>query len=184
MSLVSAKGLTHLTVKEIIETAQINRSTFYSYYLDKFDLLEKLETEILSDLRTLIDANLADTMQFQELDQNFQIYPVVQEIINYIAKNFDLVKTLLGPNGDPSFEVQAKQLISTVIDADLHHRKGTNQMTSAIPQHFAHELIVSQLFDIISIWLAEEHPTAPEEIATIIQKTRYLSPYDILDIED
>lgn len=184
VTLVNAKGFTHLTVKALIEMANINRSTFYSHYLDKYDLLAKIETDIRTDLETLIKANLDDTMRFQKVDQGVETYPLIQKIIAYVAANFALFKALLGPNGDPSFEGQLKQLVTAFIDSNLNRRKGTTQLTTAIPQHYARELIVSQFFDIINIWLAEEQPTTPEEIATIVQKTRYLSPYEILAIED
>lgn len=45
------KPLTKVTVREICERAEINRATFYHHYMDPLDLLEKLEEEILENLR-------------------------------------------------------------------------------------------------------------------------------------
>ena len=45
------KPLTRVTVREICERAEINRATFYRHYLDPYDLLEKVEEEILEELR-------------------------------------------------------------------------------------------------------------------------------------
>lgn len=40
-----------ITVDILCRTAMINRSTFYKYYLDKFDLLEKYLERVLSEFR-------------------------------------------------------------------------------------------------------------------------------------
>ena len=45
------KPLPKVTVREICDRAEINRATFYHHYLDTYDLLEKLEAEILEELR-------------------------------------------------------------------------------------------------------------------------------------
>ena len=37
--LIRQKSISKITVKEICEFAQINRSTFYKYYADPYDLL-------------------------------------------------------------------------------------------------------------------------------------------------
>ena len=39
-----------ITVKEVSERAEVNRSTFYAYYKDVYDILEQAEEEIISAL--------------------------------------------------------------------------------------------------------------------------------------
>lgn len=46
----SKKPLEKLTVKELCEAAQINKSTFYVYYKDVYDLSDKIESEIVSSV--------------------------------------------------------------------------------------------------------------------------------------
>lgn len=46
----SRKPLEKLTVKELCEEAQINKSTFYVYYKDVYDLSDKIENEIVSSI--------------------------------------------------------------------------------------------------------------------------------------
>ena len=47
IALLKQKPLNKITVKEICEMAEINRATFYRYYLDVYNLMEQLEDEIL-----------------------------------------------------------------------------------------------------------------------------------------
>lgn len=46
----SKKPLENLTVKELCEKAEINKSTFYVYYRDVYDLSDKIESEIVSSV--------------------------------------------------------------------------------------------------------------------------------------
>ena len=45
MELTVEKGFDTITVSDITARAEVNRSTFYRHYLDKYDLLEKLMDE-------------------------------------------------------------------------------------------------------------------------------------------
>lgn len=48
IALRSHKPLERITVKELCESAQINKSTFYAHYVDIYDLSEKIESDIIS----------------------------------------------------------------------------------------------------------------------------------------
>ncbi|WP_373604986.1 TetR/AcrR family transcriptional regulator [Bacillus sp. AFS017336] len=48
--MASSKGFISGTVQEIINEADINRTTFYYHYKDKLDLIEEVEFEILEGL--------------------------------------------------------------------------------------------------------------------------------------
>lgn len=51
---IEHKPVSKVTVKELCERAEINRATFYTHYNDPFDLMEKLENEMLDSLRQFI----------------------------------------------------------------------------------------------------------------------------------
>ena len=48
--LLKEKKIQEITVREITEMADLNRGTFYLHYKDVFDLLEKVELELLDEL--------------------------------------------------------------------------------------------------------------------------------------
>ena len=47
--LLIEKGFNSLTVSDITRMSNINRGTFYLHYVDKYDLLEQLENEIIKE---------------------------------------------------------------------------------------------------------------------------------------
>ena len=50
LELRSRKPLEKITIKELCEKAQINKSTFYSHYKDIYDLSDQLETEVVTSV--------------------------------------------------------------------------------------------------------------------------------------
>ena len=50
LELRSKRDLEKISVKELCERAGINKSTFYTYYQDIYDLSEQLETQVAGDI--------------------------------------------------------------------------------------------------------------------------------------
>ena len=49
--LLKEKSIKEITVKELVEKVDINRSTFYLHYTDIYDMMEKIENELTGRLR-------------------------------------------------------------------------------------------------------------------------------------
>lgn len=50
LELLQEKPVDHITVKELCECAELNRSTFYAYYTDVSELYEEMGDELVDDL--------------------------------------------------------------------------------------------------------------------------------------
>src|SRR5690625_4396150 len=55
ISLIEEDGYERLTVQKIVERAQVNRSTFYLHFQDKYDLIKHLENDMLRQLNEALD---------------------------------------------------------------------------------------------------------------------------------
>ena len=85
--LLKEKELRKITVQEIVDKADISRVTFYKYYLDVYDLYDKIESELLTNIG-LITLQLSD----KPYDNFFK------EIINYIYNNRATFDMVFSPN--------------------------------------------------------------------------------------
>ena len=47
--LATKKGVNKITIKELAETAMINKATFYLHYRDMEDFVSHLEDEVIAD---------------------------------------------------------------------------------------------------------------------------------------
>ncbi|MDY8022773.1 TetR/AcrR family transcriptional regulator [Paenibacillus polymyxa] len=67
MVCIQKKTFTKITVTDIINEAKINRSTFYKYYKDKYDLRESLIKSTLDELSDNIKLNFLK-LQYNNID--------------------------------------------------------------------------------------------------------------------
>lgn len=184
--LVNEKGLNRVTVKDITDAAHINRSTFYKHFVDKPDLVNHYEQQFLE--------HVTQSLSVDHLQQNFdkqsrqerqlRLYSAINQIIEYVYDDLELAKALIGPNGDPYFEEKIKAMLDNILNSDLDFIKGNHELTNYIPDDYAHEIIVSELLNIIKLWLSKANPEPPQKISEIIIRTRYLSPHDLLGVND
>ena len=55
LKILENKPITKISVKEVAEAAEVNRATFYSHFSDCYDLLERIENDLLNDFRSMVD---------------------------------------------------------------------------------------------------------------------------------
>ena len=61
ITLYRERDITKISVRDVCEVASINRSTFYVYYDDIFDLQEAIETELMSQISERISPILMNS---------------------------------------------------------------------------------------------------------------------------
>ncbi|MBQ4031799.1 MAG: TetR/AcrR family transcriptional regulator, partial [Bacilli bacterium] len=94
IDLLSEKDISKVTVSEICKIADINRATFYRYYLDVFDLLDKMEDEFVDEVK---EAYRVDDNDEQPLSH------YVTALLNICYENQKLAKILFTSTGKPYF---------------------------------------------------------------------------------
>lgn len=87
IDLLETKSLAKITIKELCEKADINRTTYYKYYLDQYDQLEKIEDEIFADMGIYIEVNHIHNSKKNE--------NIIKNILDYIENNQRIFKILL-----------------------------------------------------------------------------------------
>ncbi|MDR1217717.1 MAG: TetR/AcrR family transcriptional regulator [Oscillospiraceae bacterium] len=104
IKLLREKPVDKITVKELCETADINRSTFYAYYGSPADLMHRIERELLRDL----EAYLADASSGEGARAMSNRIAILFE---YVAQNADVCMTILGEHGSVQFQRELMALI-------------------------------------------------------------------------
>lgn len=84
ISLLEHKKFNDITVQNILDTALINRTTFYKYYKDKYDLAEQLATEFLDLSQEYLNQRFYDTTDDDLVSIVRKIYKHLLAQKNYI----------------------------------------------------------------------------------------------------
>ncbi|MGX4594267.1 TetR/AcrR family transcriptional regulator [Leuconostoc sp. JNUCC 76] len=186
VKLVNEKGFNNLTVSNITRTAKLSRGTFYIYYLDKYDVLEKIETYLLTNMEKLMQNNIDKTISWlDDVDNNklsaeldtYSPYRSFIQSFDFLDKNRFTLKTLLSKNGDSQFVYKLRHLIDEQIDS--HYKNIFKDGNEVIPSDYTHDLLISSLISIIGHWLQKDDPESPAEIAEILIRSRILAAYQV-----
>ena len=102
--LMMEKSINEISVKELVEKVDINRSTFYLHYSDIYNLLDEVENDMLKEITHIIE-----THPMGEKDNTFTF---MEDIFMVLERNKEICKALMGDNGDANFTVKIKEIIS------------------------------------------------------------------------
>ena len=106
MDLLSEKGsVTKISVRELCERADLNRSTFYAHYSEPKELLEEVEAELLDATR--------EHLQKIGAENDVGAHRYLLSFLIYIKKNDKPFRTLLIDAGDP--ELRSKLMQQSII---------------------------------------------------------------------
>lgn len=153
------KDISQITVKEICRVTGINRSTFYTYFQDVFDLLDQLENEILGK-------TLNSFMEMIQSLDSFDFDIIVQKMIRTIYDMDELPILLMKKN--------KKRYVNLVIDflkssstLDFEHLSPEERRYLSI----AMEYHVAGTFDIIDNHMGNEKGDwEPDELLETIAR--------------
>ena len=102
--LLGEKELSRITVKEICEVADVNRATFYAHYADAYDLMTKMQEELLENVHVYLANGIKrDTMSIS--------LEIVEKIFIYIQENAELCRLLLSERGDITFQKRDRKSV-------------------------------------------------------------------------
>lgn len=116
--LMKTKSINKITVKEICELAQINRSTFYAYYTDIYDLNQKIIKEFFSKQHEII-AKTSDYLKRKPGITGLSVQDFYFITFNYVSavkENKDLYKFIFNQNSTSSIHISFTNVFYHAID--------------------------------------------------------------------
>ena len=154
--LMAYKPVTDISVKELCEKAGINRGTFYSHYTDIYDLLEKIEEEMVGELinalKPLVEGGNAAITPFM----------ISPDVFRVIKEFSDITSAILGPCGDKTFPEKLINIGHDIcIDAYIKHFSGATRKQI----EFYYAFVSAGVISILQGWMKSGWRESPEEIA-------------------
>ena len=105
VGLIAEKGFDALTVSDVTRRAGINRGTFYLHFIDKYDMLDKLEGELIARLE---DTLLANPPAHATVATELFPYETILRAVTLANEDFAFVRAISGRGGDPNFAIKLK----------------------------------------------------------------------------
>ncbi len=154
--LLQEKSIHKISVREICDSAAINRTTFYKYYGSQYDLLKDMEDDTLqkiADYLCSIDSGTDDAQR-------------VMQILLYAQDNLDLFRLLINNTTDSDFPQKLLSLPSIQNVLREHLAGGFDPLALDYVYHF----IVHGGFNMIKVWINKQHRESPGELTSLLMK--------------
>lgn len=153
--LMQKKSIKEITVKELVDEVDINRSTFYLHYTDIYQMLEKIEEEAMVDIRDAMEGCPTDCTEREK------IIPFLARFFSIMDSNRDLALALLGPNGDMDFVERIETLIANKFLKRSSFPVSDNEV------RYAYAFCLSGCIGMIKTWLSRTDHESPETMAEL-----------------
>ena len=165
--LMEKKSINEITVKELVDEVDINRSTFYQHYTDIFDMLAKIEDELMDEIMDII----TPITPFTEDNSSAmdKAYSYLSKLFTMLNNNADICKALCGPHGDMAFINRIEEYIADHTAQYTAHLFPTDLESDL---KYIHSYCITGCVGMVKKWILGSYTDTAEHMARLT--------YDIL----
>ena len=139
----------HISIRELCEKADVNRTTFYKYYGSQFDLLADMEKDMLDFLSNAITEHAANPVR------------IIETSCEYMENHLEFVRLIINNNVDPLFP--QKLFSQAVVREAALAKYGDKQDPAELEYLF--NFITYGAYRVVCVWLNKDDREAPQQIA-------------------
>jgi AcrR family transcriptional regulator len=161
--LYSQKPIEKISIQEIANQSGYNRSTFYQYYTDIYELLDCVEERVMKSINEEMASREFSTHTFQD---------ALQCLEN--AEEISVLKALLGDYGSVHFVERLKREIP-------FERLIVDFPTNDVLAPYIIEFYISTLISMFRLWIRNDKDLSSEELVKLIDSlfANGITPYHI-----
>lgn len=153
-ALMKEKSVNQITVKELVEEVDINRSTFYLHFKDIQDLLREIKENMEAQIKRAIE-------EHPIVSGNENAFYFIEDMFRVLDEEREISKALIGPNGDMGFIHRIERIIK-------ENSRGTLEKMFPGKKEdlkYFYAFCLSGCLGLVKVWLNEGEEKSPEEMA-------------------
>jgi len=155
-TLLKMKPLNKISVKSVCDLAEINRTTFYRYYTDPYDLLRQIENNLVQSMESLIQDAKAGNID-----------KTILSVVDAIHEHSDIYTLLVSDYGDRNF-------INRIINESYVILKDKIKTylpeTSETDRKWLYNFLTHGSINIIFLWIEDGMKEEQKDVAKFIKK--------------
>lgn len=164
LKILETKSFEKITIGDITKTAGINRGTFYLHYLDKYDLLDKIEHQLFVELANLIDELQFSYLTFQEFERNEE--QIATNLFSFFKRQAPVMKVLLSDHGGGGFHLRFRDEFTNKVRANLGEYEHFTANLS-VPMDYFLSFIIAAFLGLIEQWFQNDLDKTPQEMTSL-----------------
>ena len=157
ISLILEKGYDEVSVQEVIDKADVGRTSFYTYFRSKEDLL----LQNLDDLEEMFEPE-----EVKSEDLNVNEFSLM--MFRHLKENWKLARLLLGNKKIPAVRNHVQKIFLKYYKNQFQIKFGKRKTPVEI--EFAAVMFSGALLSLILWWLSMKEPVSPEMMHELFLK--------------
>ncbi len=175
IELIIEDGYNSITVQNIIDRANIGRSTFYAHYKDKEDLLlsgmEEVVHSLISNVEHIPEGE-ADSNKGKQLLTALPIF-------RHAREHFELYKAMVGRRGIDLVITSIQEHLSYHIQERVERMTPEWKNPAAGPPVIAN-FLAGSLLTLLTWWLDNDMPYSPERMDEMFRELAMPGVWDVM----
>ena len=147
-----------ITVQDILDRADIGRSTFYTHYYDKEDVLESIAGQMFETFN----------QQLSQRNVEQGIVPGL-ELFEHVKQHYQYFQAMLRGYAGELLWKSAQNALSKMIEQSLLSIY-TDKPSPSIPWPLIAQYLAGAILSLLRWWLDAEMPYTPEQMEKIFQQ--------------
>jgi AcrR family transcriptional regulator len=160
LALMSERGWDVIGVHQICERANVGRSTFYTHFQNKDELL----SGGFDDLRRALQGSTRTPPSAPRAERSAADMPFVLGLIEHVCENRKLFRTLIGRRSGYVVHQRFKQTLVALVEDEL------TQVPAGVPRAAAARWTAGALFELLSWWVEARSPATPQELLEMFRR--------------
>lgn len=162
IQLLSEEKFENISISKLCKRAGINRGTFYLHYEDKYQMIDSLKSDIVSQLSSYSLFEAENAYPKKLMIAKFHILRANERLINALTRSHYI-----------DFREAIREFMTSIILSDKQETATQHFLEEnfQIPQKYALEIFLSSVEGVISLWIASGAQEEPEEITDMILTT-------------
>ena len=151
--LMEEKPLNKITIKEICENADVNRTTFYKYYGDQYALVKEAEDELLDKTAEFL----------RNLSSDEEKIKLLEEFLTYVKNNGETFRILLDKNSDTDFRYRLMSVAMQKVMVEKYELGIREE-----DKKYVYCMIIMGAINTIALWVNSSYDKSVEEVADLM----------------
>ena len=164
MALIAEKGYERITVQDILDRANLGRSTFYSHYRHK----DELFLSGFDHLRTMLEERHQSLTAGKKPAKNGGLN-LSLELFRHAGENHGHYKAMVGKESGQMIMKQAHKYLTALVQKQLSLVMKSRKRPP-VPVDMAAHWIVSSFLSLMTWWLDRDLPYTAEEVDNMFRQ--------------
>jgi len=164
MSLIREKGFEALTVREIIDRANVGRATFYAHFDNKEDLLLSGLEELRASLKERQRQAFSGGTRNDE-----RAFAFSREMFAHAAEHRDVYEPMVGKQSGAVVQQLIHKMLVDLVRDDLK-ALASGRDSASTPTEAVVQFVAGGLFGLLTWWVHKRMRLSVEEVNTLFRR--------------